>query len=104
MKRSIRGLTYDTDTATLIAQWSPPGVTRSDFRWEETGLYKTPRGRFFLAGLGGAMSRWARPAGQNERGPGSGIHPLEAEEALAWAEAHDVDPDVIAEHFDVEEG
>ena len=61
MKAIIEGKRYDTDKAVLVGEASSD-FSRSYFGWWEAGLYKTPRsGAFFLAGAGGAMTRWARP-------------------------------------------
>lgn len=90
MKAIINGLRYDTDKAILIGESGSDGnVSRSDFQWWEAGLYKTPRSnRYFLAGRGGPMTRWAKSAGQNSTTGSSGIHPMDAEEALEWAERY----------------
>ena len=63
MKRIIDGKRYNTETATEICDVSAPGFYRGDFRYEDTQLYCTPRGGWFLAGEGGPMSRWARSVG-----------------------------------------
>ncbi len=73
MRKIIDGKVFNTDTATLVCDVSPSGFYRGDFRWEDTGLYKSPKGQFFLAGEGGPMSRWAQAEGQNGRRSGSGI-------------------------------
>lgn len=81
MKRIIRGETYDTETAPLLC-----GLTCNDdfesFNWHDTGLYQTRGGAFFLAGEGNAKSMWAERLGGNCRGPGRGIRPVSADEAL----------------------
>lgn len=102
MKKVIDGKVYNTETATRIAG-DNSSYYPGDFQYEDTDLYKTKKGAFFLAGEGGPMSRWAEPLGNNGRTGGSGIEPLSLEEARAWCEANDVDADVIAEHFPVEE-
>ena len=88
MKSIIHGLRYDTDKAVLIG-WDGYNGNRTDFEWWEAGLYKTPRsGRYFLAGKGGPMTRWAQPVGTNGYTGGSGIVPMTAEEAREWAEQY----------------
>jgi len=85
MKTIINGLRYDTDTATLIGEASY-GM-QGDFSawWAE--LYRTPRsGRYFLAGHGGPMTRWANRHSDNSISGGEGILVLDADEALQWAE------------------
>jgi len=96
MKRIINGLSYDTTTATFIHNTSAYGP--SDFRWYDESLYRTRNGRYFLAGEGGPMTRWAAPAEGNCRTYGNGIIPLSPAEALAWAEQH-IDPDTVIEEF-----
>ncbi len=87
MKAIINGLRYDTSKAVLIGEASYPG-SRTDFGWWEAGLYRTPRsGRYFLAGYGGPMTRWAKSTGQNSWAGGSGIKPLDDADAVEWAEA-----------------
>jgi hypothetical protein len=87
MKAIIYGLRYDTAKAILIGEASSD-VGRGDFSHWSAGLYKTPRsGRYFLAGEGGPMTRWARSVG-NMTGGGEGIIALTREDALAWAEQH----------------
>ncbi len=87
MKSIINGLRYDTANAIEIGAASYGN--RGDFaRWEAC-LYKTPRsGRFFLAGAGGPLTRWARRVEQNGYSGGSGIIPMDADEAREWAEEH----------------
>ena len=102
MKKVIDGKIYNTETAERIAGDNSP-YNPGDFQYENTSLFKTKKGASFLAGKGGAASRWAQPVGNNGRSGGEGIEALTAAEALAWCEANDVDADVIAEHFPVEE-
>jgi hypothetical protein len=88
MKAIIDGKRYDTETATEICDVSPRGFYRGDFRYEDTQLYRTPRGNWFLAGEGGPMSRWARSVGLNGYSSGRGLRPLDADEARALLEQH----------------
>lgn len=100
MKAIINGRRYDTDKAILVGTAGSDGnISVNDFSYWEAGLYKTPRsGVFFLAGEGGAMTRWATPIGNNGRSGGSGIIPLDRDEALEWAERY-LPSDVIEQHF-----
>ncbi len=98
MKSIINGKRYDTDKAIKVGH-SGRGGSRSDFSWWEATLYKTPRaGRYFLAGEGGAMSRWAHRFPDGSRGGGDGIVPLTDADALAWAE-QELGSETIEEHF-----
>ena len=100
MKQIINGLTYNTETATLIGEWGN-NLGYSDFRNISEGLYVTKKGRFFLAGEGGAMTRYSEPCG-NLRSGGAGIIALDKQEALEWCEQH-LDADKFSEYFDIEE-
>lgn len=88
MKAIIEGKRYDTDKATKLGEGGSDGATsRTDFRWYKEALYRTPRSRvYFLAGRGGPMTRYARPAGQNAWQGGERIIPLTAAQARQWAE------------------
>ncbi len=50
MKRIIDGKRYNTETATCVCDCSPSGFYHGDFRWEDTQLYRTPRGEVTPAG------------------------------------------------------
>ena len=96
MRRIKNGRIYDTDTATLIC-CTGNGLSGSDFGFEDSGLYVTRRGGYFVSGRGGAMSRFAFSNGDGYVGS-SDIIVLSAPEALAEAERH-ADADIIEEHF-----
>ena len=101
MKRIINGKIYNTDTATRIGNHQY--ANRGDFRYEDTDLYRTPKGAWFISGEGGARSRWSRPCGSNGQCGGSGIEAMTSTEALAWCESACIDADAIAQYFSVEE-
>ena len=101
MKTVIDGETYDTETATKIADFSKE-YGADDFRHVEESLYKTRNVRFFLAGGGGSMTRYTHPVGDRQTG-GSGIVALTPKEARNWCETHGVDANTIDHHFEVEE-
>ena len=87
MRKILNGLRYDTDKADLIGEASYGNG--GDFRHFRAGLYKTPRaGRYFLAGEGGPMSRFAQSTGLNEWSGGEDIIPLDEEDAREWAEQY----------------
>ena len=101
MRRIINGKRYDTETATLIGEADNlcSGVdSKSDFGYWEAGLYRTKNGRFFLAGEGGPMSQFSHQVGQNSRGGGEDIIPMDAAEALEWAERH-LGAEAVEKHF-----
>ena len=97
MKKIIEGKIYNTETAELVETWHN-GFSSTDFNRCSEYLYKTKNGAFFLHGDGGAMSRWAESFGDTRSG-GEGIVAMTTEEALAWCEERDADPDLIADHF-----
>ena len=101
MKQVINGKTYNTDTATEIANYDN-GLGGSDFRHCDESLYVTKKGNYFIAGVGGPLSRWAQPCGNMTSG-GSGIIAYSNSEALDWCESHDVDADVICKYFNIED-
>ena len=88
MLRIIDGKRYNTETAHEVLALYNGGYNRSDFRYEDTSLYITKKGVWFLAGEGHAMSRWARKDGGNSYGPGAGIQPVAPAEAQAILEEH----------------
>jgi hypothetical protein len=98
VKAIINGKRYDTEKAMYMCDCSPRGFYRGDHQWEDTGLYVTPKGTWFLAGEGGPRSRWARSLGQNSYSEGSGIQPLHADDARELLERHGEACDV-EEHF-----
>lgn len=98
MKQIIDGKVYNTETAELIGEWYTGGIGQGDFNYMAEDLYKTKSGAYFLAGEGGAMTRYSRSAGNNTTTGGSAIIPLTAEEALRWAERR-LDADTIEKEF-----
>ena len=87
MKRVIGGKLFDTVTAERVADVSPRIYSRDDFEYEDTVLYRTKKGAFFLAGSGGARSRWAQRVNNGSVG-GSGMLPIDLAEAKSLVEEH----------------
>ncbi len=102
MDKIISGRKYDTATATMIADYSRG--YNGDFNQEESALYVSPKGRFFVAGEGGAMSRWGQSVSQNTQGGGEGLYLVDKDEARDLAEAWDYDPALYEQYFGIEEG
>jgi hypothetical protein len=97
MKAIINGFRYDTSKATMVGNYthSHPG----DFHYVDEDLYVTPRAhQYFLAGQGGAMSKYATAIDQNSWSGGSKISPLTKEQAYQWAETY-LDADEIETAF-----
>ena len=86
MKAIIEGRTYNTETATELGnyRWGAYG----DFNHIDESLYRTKKGRYFLAGEGGAMTHYCRPCGDNSWCGGEKIIPIEEYEAREWMERH----------------
>jgi len=86
MKRVIRGKTYNTETATLVA-FRDNGCSITNFYYCGESLYRTPRGIYFLHGKGGPMSRYTRTtdSGRSWIG-GEKIIPISETEAQKWLE------------------
>ncbi len=79
---------YNTETAELLHEWDN-GKYRSDFGYCEESLYRTKKGAYFIAGEGGAMTKYARSCGSNSVCGGEGIRVLSEAEAVEWLENHD---------------
>lgn len=105
MRKIVDGKVYDTKTATVVCDISPNGgFGRGDFAYEETRLYKSPRGAFFLSGAGGPLTRWAVPEGQNGHRSGSGLYVIDIDEARSLCERHGTSEEFIAAFGEPEEG
>jgi len=105
MKAIIDGLRYDTETAEMIDEASARGYACNDFSYWSEKLYRTKKGNYFLAGEGGALSRYSEAFGQNGSTGGKGrrgvvaahiedvrrpkkIIPIDTDEAREWCERH----------------
>jgi DNA-binding transcriptional regulator YiaG len=87
MKRIINGKRYDTETARLVGEYCSPG-SDSDFSHLEESLYQKRTGEYFIAGVGGPMTKYSVSTGQNSWSGGAKIITLTSEEAREWAEEH----------------
>ena len=106
MKIIIEGKTYNTATADHICTLDNKNdVSYDDFKLEYADLYKTPNGRFFFSGCGGALTRWAI------RQPGGGLcgsilHSILAiseQEAREFCEKHGNHEDYVRAFGECEE-
>lgn len=103
MRKVINGKIYNTDTALEICDLKC-NCYCSDFGFHETKLYRTPKGRYFIAGHGNAASMWASRVDSNSSGPGRGLRPVSNAEALEYAEHADVSAEELqAAGFQLEE-
>ena len=94
MRKVINGKTYRDHSSHLIVTVPSPFPDTSN-KWHETRLYRTQRGAYFLAGEGGALSRWAK-ATPHGTIAGEGIEPLSKDEARAYAQYAGLSPDRFA--------
>lgn len=88
MIQIVNGKRYNTDTAEFLAQM-PCSYVPGDHGYHVTGVYRTAKGNFFLAGEGGPLSIWGR-RGKPSNQPGDdlfgwtasrGIVPIEPDKA-----------------------
>ncbi len=94
MRKVINGKTYRTHTAQLIVTL-PSHFPKTDNKWHDTRLYRNQRGAYFLAGEGGALSRWAKATPRGAI-PGEGIKVISKDEARAYAKEAGLSPDRFA--------
>ena len=99
MKRIIDGRTYNTGTAEIICD-TGNGEYSTDFRYENSDLFVTSKGAYFVAGYGGALSRFSVAEGNGYRG-GAGIIPMSRAEAFSEIQQScaEYDTDLIAKYF-----
>ena len=101
MKSIIDGFRYDTEKAEKVAEYSYGNS--GDFSHQEFGIYRTPRGHWFLAGSGGPLTRFARSAGQNQMTGGSRIIRLNVDQLLDLIEQIQDSAEDIEKVFDYPE-
>ncbi len=98
MKRIINGVTYNTETATLIYTDALEG-SWNDLKWLSESLYKTRSGRFFLHGEGGAMTKYGKAVGTNSWIGGEEIIPISEDYARRWLEQFEAPDEICPELF-----
>jgi hypothetical protein len=96
MKSTVYNKTYNTATATKVAEASNHAPANDFQAWWET-LYVTQKGNWFLHGEGGAMSIYATEY-HNRSSSGERIVPMTRGQALAWCAKHNIQ-EAIDEHF-----
>jgi len=87
VKRIINQKRYDTDKAVKVGEyWN--GLSKSDFGHITETLYRKRTGEFFLHGVGGANTKYAKAVGTNCWHGDERLMPMEFETARKWAEQH----------------
>ena len=87
MKKIIDGKVYDTNKANRVCEVLSSTQNHADFGWHDTELYRTAKGRFFVAGKGGPSSMWAERVDQNSWQRGEGMSAVREVEARGCMEA-----------------
>lgn len=86
MMKIIKGKKYDTNTATMVAEyWN--GLYKDNFGSITEKLYRKRTGEYFLHGSGGARTQYAQHS-VGRIGCGEKIIPLSEHGAREWAEMH----------------
>ena len=101
MEKIINGKTYNTDTANKVGVYQYSH--ESDFTYVYEALYRTKKGQWFIYYEGGAMSKYAKPVGNNNVGGDRGIRLLDEAEVKEWMEQH-ADAETYQTYFECEEG
>lgn len=83
MKRIINGKMYDTDTATLVADYEPDYDNSWDECWHQI-LYITQTKEWFLYGEGNPWSQDSIFVSDNSFNDSSAIEPFTSEQAKEW--------------------
>lgn len=102
MKQVINGMKYDTATAERIARFENTSDT-SDTKYVRETLYRTPNDRYFIAGKGGAESKYSEPAVGGGLTGGSDMRTVSEDDALEWCEEKKIDAEIVADEFEIEE-
>jgi hypothetical protein len=105
MKRYVQivdGKRYDTTNARELCDISSRGYDRGDSRYEDTRLFVTKNGRFFIAGSGGPLSRWSEASGRHGLRGSEGIRPIHEKHARDLLEHYGV-PKQVEEFFSIED-
>jgi hypothetical protein len=89
VKQVIGRLLYDTEKATVIAE-AGDAFSSDDFRYEWETLYKTAKGRWFLHGEGGALSKYAQNLPDNGTVGSWRISAMTDVEVMDWLERHNI--------------
>jgi hypothetical protein len=87
MTRNIKGKCYDTETANWVAGYCNEYDTR-DLYYCDEAVFKTESGDYFLHGVGGAFTDYAKSCGRDMVTAGEKIIPMTYIEAQKWCYEH----------------
>ena len=96
MIKIINKKRYNTETAICIATESY--LYPNDFNYWKESLYITKKGAYFIAGKGGAMTKYRHLCGTNSYCEGDGLESITGVEAIKWLERYNF-VDEIEKHF-----
>lgn len=97
MKKIINGKRFDTEKSICIGSYEY--ANSGDFNRVCEGLYITPISKqYFLAGEGGANTKYRTVVSQNSWTGGDLIQPMDKEDAFEWAQEY-LQPHEVEKHF-----
>ncbi|MBO6350070.1 hypothetical protein EY688_13075 [Enterococcus casseliflavus] len=102
MKKIIEGKLYNTETATLIAEYRKGN--RTDFNGIEEEVYKTKKGQYFMYFWGGALTEYREEVSHRNYSDNEDIKLITEKEAKKFAMKHLDAEDFIEIFGEVEEG
>lgn len=76
MKKVIKGKTYNTENAPCLCEWDNGEDPTNSLFYLEEGLYQKKDGSYFVAGRGGAKTKYAKYIGVDSWAGGSDITPV----------------------------
>ncbi len=87
MKKIIGGKRYDTETSAEVGRWRN-GYDMGDVHWMQETLFRNSKGAYFLHGVGGERTRYAKKEKKTEDmwSGGAELIPMTEDEAKQWAE------------------
>jgi hypothetical protein len=101
IRRVVAGKAYNTETAEFVGWLADSGTCCTDFQSECTGLYRTRKGQWFIAGEGGAASRWNSLGSDGcSTVAGEGLDLISAQTAQELMEEANL---AVEAYFDIEE-
>lgn len=88
MKKVIKGKTYNTDRAILLGEWDNYEDPCNDLFYYTEALYQKKDGSYFVAGHGGAKTKYGVYIGMDSWAGSSKITPLSEAEARETMKKH----------------